>query len=86
MVTGRILYRLAFYDQLGPIMGDFSRACGGFNKYRDYYFMGQYEIGQRELIDVHHHTYLVDMCAMLAEGGSKAAKPPGRCPARLDQA
>lgn len=72
---GHVLSRLAFYEQLCPIIGDFAHTCGGVNKYRDYYFMGQYEVGQRELIDVHHHTYLVDMCAMLAEDGSKSAKP-----------
>ena len=27
-------------------------------------FMPQFEIGQQELIDIHHYTYLIDMCSM----------------------
>ena len=27
--------------------------------------MPQYEVGQQELVDVHHYTYLVDLCALL---------------------
>lgn len=58
---------LAFYEQLKPIIG----GCGtafplSLSKYRDYYFMPQFEVGQQELVDVHHYSYLVDMCAMLA--------------------
>ena len=33
-------------------------------KYRDYYFMAQFEIGQRELVDIHHYTYELDMQSM----------------------
>jgi hypothetical protein len=27
-------------------------------------FMPQFEVGQQELIDIHHYTYLMDQCAM----------------------
>ena len=27
-------------------------------------FMPQFEVGQQELIDIHHYTYLIDMCSM----------------------
>ena len=26
--------------------------------------MPQFEVGQQELIDIHHYTYLIDMCSM----------------------
>ena len=26
--------------------------------------MPQFEVGQQELIDMHHYTYLIDMCSM----------------------
>ena len=60
---------LRYYDQLCDCDG------GGFgnvvtmlnadthtqNKYRDYYFVPQFEIGQPELVDVHHYLYCLDM-------------------------
>jgi hypothetical protein len=27
-------------------------------------FMPQFEVGQQELVDVHHYTYLIDICTM----------------------
>ena len=27
--------------------------------------MPQYEVGQRELVDIHHYTYLIDLCALM---------------------
>lgn len=56
---------LAFYEEL--------RCCiertgsPATNKYRDYYFMAQYEIGQQELIDLHHFTYEMDLMAVLGK-------------------
>ena len=32
--------------------------------------MPQFEVGQQELVDVHHYTYAVDVCAMMADTGS----------------
>ena len=26
--------------------------------------MGQYEIGQKELIDIHHYTFMIDHCSL----------------------
>lgn len=26
--------------------------------------MGQYEVGQKELIDIHHYTFMIDHCAL----------------------
>ena len=60
---------LAFYDEIQPILA----GCGGAaaaaagNKYRDYYFMAQFEVGQQELVAVHHYTYMLDMCSMISE-------------------
>ena len=28
-------------------------------------FMPQFEIGQQELVDVHHYTYMMDMCSLI---------------------
>lgn len=53
---------LAFYEDLRPVV---SKRFTGTNKYRDYYFMPQFEIGQRELVDLHHYTYDIDIHAML---------------------
>ena len=41
------------------------RRIAATNKYRDYYFMAQFEVGQQELIDVHNWTYAIDVFAML---------------------
>jgi hypothetical protein len=59
---------LAFYDMLKPIIGGCAMETVT-NKYRDYYFIPQFEVGQQELIDVHYYCYLIDMCA-LRSGGS----------------
>lgn len=26
--------------------------------------MGQYEVGQKELIDIHHYTFMIDHCGL----------------------
>jgi hypothetical protein len=54
---------LQFYTELQPQLQETSRAPLS-TKYRDYYFLPQFEVGQRELVDVHHYTYLIDLCAM----------------------
>ena len=60
---------LAFYDKIAPVIANsFPHST---NKYRDYYFMPQFEVGQQELIDLHHYTYDVDLCSMLYKSGSK---------------
>ena len=58
---------LAFYEQLQPMLRDIADVArkAGVTKYRDYYFMPQYEVGQQELVDVHHYTYVLDACALL---------------------
>jgi hypothetical protein len=58
---------LGFYNQLQPIFGG-CRASMLSHTYRDYYFMPQFEIGQQELVDVHHYGYLVDMCSLYPSG------------------
>lgn len=58
---------LRFYENIEPIIGDCADAiqsAKGATKYRDYYFMGQYEVGQKELIDIHHYTFMIDHCAL----------------------
>eukprot|EP00536_Pseudo-nitzschia_multiseries_P000059 jgi/Psemu1/321429/estExt_fgenesh1_pg.C_20043 len=58
---------LRFYNDIEPIIGDCTEAiqsARGATKYRDYYFIGQYEIGQKELIDIHHYTYMIDHCSI----------------------
>ena len=59
---------LRFYDDIAPIIAPSADALANAptSKYRDYYFMPQFEVGQQELVDVHHYLYLVDMFAMLA--------------------
>lgn len=34
--------------------------------------MPQFEVGQQELIDIHHYTYLMDMCSMGKATGALA--------------
>lgn len=58
---------LRFYEQLKPAL----RTCmehAPTTKYRDYYFMPQFEVGQQELVNVHHYTYLIEMSSMLPDG------------------
>ena len=58
---------LRFYDDIEPMIGDCKeaiQAANGTTKYRDYYFMGQYEVGQKELIDIHHYTFMIDHCSL----------------------
>ena len=54
------------YEEIRPMVNGNARAimeAKGANVYRDYYFMGQFEVGQQELIDLHHHTFLIDLLA-----------------------
>jgi len=54
------------YEELHPMVNGNARAImetKGANVYRDYYFMGQFEVGQQELVDLHHHTFLIDLLA-----------------------
>jgi len=61
---------LAFYADLKPVIAG-AHAASGRCKYRDYYFLAQFEAGQQELVDVHHYTYAIDSFAMLK--GSKTS-------------
>ena len=63
---------LRFYRDLYPIIGDCSTAIQAVKKatkYRDYYFMGQYEVGQQELIDIHQYTFIIDHCSLVQSDG-----------------
>ena len=74
---------LAFYGELSPIIkgNSESSSIGGVNmsvqskdnKYRDYYFMPQFEVGQQELVDVHHYTYLIDLFVMTSDDDPSVA-------------
>jgi hypothetical protein len=41
------------------------------SKYRDYYFMPQFEVGQPELVELHHYTYELDLHALLRAGADR---------------
>jgi hypothetical protein len=61
---------LHYYEALAPYLRDVVDSLPTKQhrtKYREYYFMGQYEIGQQELVDVHHYTYLVDFVSLSAK-------------------
>lgn len=64
---------LSFYEVLEGSIGDIAEKIDrqDLTKYRDYYFMAQFEVGQQELVDIHHYTYLMDMC-MLSKGDKLA--------------
>ena len=51
----------------------------GSTKYRDYYFLAQYEAGQPELVQLHHYTYEVRARARararVSYGSSLTPKP-----------
>jgi len=61
---------LAFMEQIGPIVSR-SPSGGGetTSKYRDYYFMAQFEVAQSDLVDLHHYTYAIDMVSMAYAAG-----------------
>jgi hypothetical protein len=65
---------LAFYQELMDAGAGVGLAAASTNKFRDYYFMPQFEVGQKELVDVHHYTYLLDMCSLLSGGSGQADK------------
>lgn len=54
---------LHFYEELKPVLSNCMHAAPT-TKFRDYYFMPQYEVGQQELVDVHHYTYLIELASM----------------------
>ena len=64
---------LGFYEKLAPLVGDVLKAAPS-TKYRDYYFLPQYEVGQRELVDVHHYCYALDLFALLHAAGDRNAR------------
>lgn len=58
---------LHFCEVLAPYLRDVVNTFATSQKttkYREYYFMGQYEIGQSELVDVHHYTYILDFVSL----------------------
>lgn len=59
---------LAFYQEMLPTVGV---RYTGTNKYKDYYFIAQFEIGQKELVDLHHYTYEIDMHALMGQNADK---------------
>lgn len=67
---------LRFYEsiqgRIGNLVEEMNRT--GLSKYRDYYFMPQFEVGQQELIDLHHYTYLMDMISMGAKVNGELAQ------------
>lgn len=64
---------LAFYPELQQVVRECVHARRATTKYRDYYFMAQYEVGQPELVDLHHYTYEIDVQALLsAKSGARA--------------
>ena len=63
---------LAFYPQLQPLIAGVVEARRATSKYRDYYFMAQFEVGQRELVDLHHLTYEIDLHSLLGKTKDKA--------------
>lgn len=57
---------LRFYEELQPVLKGSTQAIMSAKDrmaYRDYYFMSQFEVGSQELIDIHHHTFLIDLIA-----------------------
>ena len=48
----------------------------GSTKYRDYYFLAQYEAGQPELVRLHRYTYEVDLVAMAPKRRDLEVTPP----------
>lgn len=60
-------------DALNEAAKGGGRKAVGANQYRDYYFMPQFELGQRELVDLHHYTFLID--AHAASSSSDGTDP-----------
>ena len=61
---------LAYYDRLKPILEDIA-SCDAVKAgpARDYYFLAQFEAGQRELVDAHHYGYAADLASLLRKAG-----------------
>lgn len=64
---------LAFYAELRPFLAECVTARRSTTKYRDYYFMPQFEVGQSELVELHSYMYEVDMHALIGSGRGGAA-------------
>jgi len=60
-------------DAVGGCVQELASAKAA-NKYRDYYFMPQFEVGQKELVDIHHYTFLIDHCAMTEADSALVAR------------
>lgn len=63
---------LAFYEQANMAGG--VDAIQKLVKFRDYYFMPQFEVGQEELVNLHHYTYLVDVAEFVALDAALVAR------------
>lgn len=63
---------LGHYEEIAPLVAATMKSQRTTNKYRDYYFMPMFEVGQRELIELHHYTYEIDMCALMDKKPDKA--------------
>ena len=76
---GQLLGCLAELGPLvrGAVLGNTAMTA---SQYRDYYFMPQFEVGQPELVDVHHYTYAIDACARALDSGDG---PDGALAARV---
>jgi len=59
---------LAFYKDLRPVVQERSNLT---TKYKDYYFMPQFEVGQQQLVDLHYYTYELDMRSILKKTSSQ---------------
>jgi hypothetical protein len=58
---------LHYCEALAPYLRDVVHAFAASQKstkYREYYFIGQFEIGQSELVDLHHYTYVLDFVSL----------------------
>ena len=67
---------LAFYSELKPILASAGGRRHTTTKYRDYYFMAQYEVGQPELVDLHHCMSLArPLCYALVQASYCALHP-----------
>ena len=63
---------LAFYEELQPLLREALDAKRSTTKYRDYYFVAQFEIGQPELVNAHHYTYEIDLHSLSKRGQDAA--------------
>lgn len=62
---------LAYYTKLKPLIEDPFQNKKWQNKYRDYYFLPQFEVGQPELVNLHHYTYALDLYSLDRKAAAK---------------